>query len=80
MILKLHIPCYREIFAIPDFLQTPILTFGCQGVEGTQREETPQANPFIPRLRRFLASRGKMRRQRAEAEVSWHVEQICATT
>jgi hypothetical protein len=31
-------------------------------VEGTQSEQTPQANPFISRLRRFLASRGKMRR------------------
>ena len=62
MILKLHIPFYREIFAIPDFLQTPILTFGCQGVEGTQSEETPRANPLLPRLRRFLSSRGKMGR------------------
>jgi hypothetical protein len=71
MILKWHIPFYREIFAIPDFLQTPVLTFGCQGIEGVQSDETPPPNPFIPRLRRFLASGKKMRRLAGYVRFKW---------
>jgi hypothetical protein len=33
MILKPHMPFYREIFAIPGFLQSPVITFGCQRIE-----------------------------------------------
>lgn len=67
MVLKWHFPFYREIFAIPDFLQAPVLTFGCQGIEDAQSRGPRPPNPFIPRLRRFLASGGKMRRLTAFA-------------
>src|SRR5664280_2530900 len=30
MVLKLHVPFYKEIFALPDFLRDPILCFGFQ--------------------------------------------------
>ena len=59
MILQWHVPFYREIFAIPGFLQDPILTFGYQGIE---KRGPAEANPFVPRLRRFLASEARMRR------------------
>lgn len=62
MILKWHVPFYREIFAIPEFLQAPVLSFGCQGMEGVQSAEPQPKQPFIPRLRRFLASESKLRR------------------
>jgi len=71
MILKWHIPFYREIFAIPDFLQTPVLTFGFQGIEGVQSDAPSRPNPFIPRLRRFLVSEGKMRRLVGFARSKW---------
>jgi hypothetical protein len=71
MILKWHIPFYREILAIPDFLQTPVLTFGCQGIEGVQSDEPSRPNPFIPRLQRFLASERKMRLLAAFARSKW---------
>jgi len=61
MILKLHMPLYREIFSIPDFLQSPVVTFGCQGIEGIQIG--PQRlDRFTVRLRRFLASQNKRQR------------------
>jgi hypothetical protein len=62
MILKWHIPFYREIFAIPEFLQSPVLTFGCQGIEGVQSSKPQPPDPVIPRVRRFLASENKVRR------------------
>jgi hypothetical protein len=62
MILKWHVPFYREIFALPNFLQAPVVTFGCQGIEGVQSAAPAPPNPFIPRLRRFLASENKMHR------------------
>lgn len=62
MILKWHIPFYREIFSIPEFLQDPVLTFGCQGIEGIQSAEPQPPNPLVPRLRRFIASDNKVRR------------------
>jgi hypothetical protein len=62
MVLKWHMPFYREIFVIPGFLQPPILTFGHQGIEGIQSDAPPPPNPFIPRVRRFLTSDRKLRR------------------
>jgi hypothetical protein len=61
MILKPHMPFYREIFAIPGFLQSPVITFGCQGIEDLQIG--PQRlDPFPVRLRRFIASHNKKQR------------------
>jgi len=57
--LKWHLPFYQEIFTISHFLQDPILTFGYQGIE---KQAPAGANPFVPRLRRLLASEAKMRR------------------
>lgn len=65
MILKWHMPYYREIFGLPDFLQAPILTFGCQGIEGVQVVKPMPLRPYIPRLRRFLASENKRGRLKA---------------
>lgn len=59
MILRWHMPYYKEIFEISNFLQDPILTFGYQGIE---RNVPAGPNPFIPRLRRFLKSERKLRR------------------
>ena len=73
MILRSHIPFYREILAIPGFLQPPILTFGYQGIEGIENDASPRSNPPIARLRRFLASERKMRRlvNFARSSLTW---------
>src|SRR5437667_2499363 len=71
MILQRHMPFYREIFAIPDFLQHPILSFGYHGIE---RDGPSVPSPFMPRLRRFVTSEGKMRRlvNFARSSLRWH--------
>jgi hypothetical protein len=61
MILKPHMPFYREIFAIPGFLRGPVITFGYQRIEDIQIG--PQRiDPFPVRLRRFIASHDKPQR------------------
>src|SRR6266851_4666489 len=70
MMLKWHLPFYQEIFTISHFLQDPILTFGYQGIE---KQAPAAANPFVPRLRRLLASEAKMRRlvKFARSSLKW---------
>jgi len=70
MMLKWHLPFYQEIFTISHFLQDPILTFGYQGIE---KQAPAGANPFVPRLRRLLASEAKMRRlvKFARSSLKW---------
>lgn len=62
VILKWHIPYYREIFALPGFLQAPILSFGSQGIEGATSGTPQPATPLIPRVRRFLTSEKKVKK------------------
>ena len=50
MILKWHMPFYREIFALPELLQSPVLSFGwttIQGVGAVQVDAPPAPKPFI---------------------------------
>ena len=65
MILKWHMPFYREIFAIPELLQSPVLSFGwttIQGVGAVQVDAPPAPKPFILRVQGFLASESKIQR------------------
>lgn len=71
MILKWHIPFYREVFSISGFLQSPVLTFGCQGIEGVQVGGPNVPSFFIPRLKQFLTSEKKVRRLVDFARSKW---------